>query len=141
MQLAIGNVLRSSRHCTPHLVMSLGPKTHADNVAVQLSNLDTLRAYLLGSGSERKLPVQRAFKNDVVGTSAEELATLARDFGAWLSGNCSQQLQAYRCFSGHSRACDCSCHMSASHASQLQCLCEGIAQTLFDLGPGACSTG
>ena len=66
------------------------------NIVVQLSNLDTLRAYLLGSGSERKLPVQRAFRNDVVGTSAEELTSLTRDFGGWLRGNCSCQVEAYR---------------------------------------------
>ena len=61
---------------------------------MQLSNLDTLRAYLLGSGSERKLPVQRAFRDQVVGSSAEELMTLTSDFRGWLSGNCSRQVDA-----------------------------------------------
>lgn len=64
---------------------------------VQLSNLDTLRSYLLGSGSERKLPVQRAFRNEVVGSSAEELMKLTGDFGGWLQSNCTRQLDAYRC--------------------------------------------
>ena len=68
----------------------------ADQDCLQLSNVDTLSAYILGSGSEKKLPVQRAFRNEVVGSSAEDLKQLLQDFAQWLRGNCTRQLQAYR---------------------------------------------
>ena len=77
------------------------------HACLQLSNVDTLSAYILGSGSEKKLPVQRAFRNEVVGTSADDLKQLLQDFSQWLRGNCTRQVQAYRCaeYPGGQHAC------------------------------------
>ncbi|KAK9804945.1 hypothetical protein WJX73_001658 [Symbiochloris irregularis] len=66
---------------------------------LQLSNANTLSAYLLGSGSDsRRLPVARAFQTEVVGDSAADLRLLTEEHGGWLRSNCERQLEAYRDF-------------------------------------------
>ncbi|KAK9811735.1 hypothetical protein WJX72_009255 [[Myrmecia] bisecta] len=66
---------------------------------LQLSNAESLSAYLLGSKRDSaKLPVARGFQAEVVGTTAERLQTLVMDHQAWLQRNCSGQLGNYRAF-------------------------------------------
>ncbi len=64
---------------------------------MQLSNLDVLGSYLLGSkGGEKRLPVARGFEAEVVGDTSEKLRRLVADHATWLRSNCERQLDNYR---------------------------------------------
>ena len=64
---------------------------------VQLSNAETLGAYVFGAGAgARKLPIARGFEADVVGESAARLKAIVGEHAGWLAGNCARQVASYR---------------------------------------------
>ena len=86
---------------------------------VQLSNANTLSAYLLGSGSDpRKLPIARTFQSEVVSDSADTMRRLASDHGSWLQGNCQRQVSAYRHVGTPYKSACASCMSTCWHEQQ-----------------------
>ena len=73
------------------------PLNHCDGL-LQLSNAETLSAYLFGSRADaRRLPIVRGFEAEVVGETAEQLRAIVTEHKGWLAGNCQRQIDSYRC--------------------------------------------
>eukprot|EP00891_Asterochloris_glomerata_P004560 jgi/Astpho2/4560/Aster-00142 len=91
---------------------------------LQLSNLRTLSAYLLGSGTP---PVAEKFETEVVGGSARALREAVEEHQQWLTSNCSSQVQRY---SGREIT-----------AQALLCMCELVYATCMVGGNAQCRAG